>query len=302
MEGATTPPGLHVRRVRSGCDVGFRADVGLLRTQGRGRAGMDQGREAGTVSRAGIGKALACLQPHAGWIGERGSANPEPVIGALVFVFNARPPDGQDAEWMRWGALLMLHADLDPETAAHWMHADAAAPWSAQALRDATYLRVAREAMRRHEEVHHAELLLETRAMDLQAGKIRNYRGEQIVRAARSRVSAAKEDDWPRGHGEVLGRIADGVLAELHADERCPQCDGAGIIPHVLDEHRCPIPCPACYGTTYTRWSDRERARTIDVLWSAFKRSWKRPYEWLYGQAMSARTAAVREFRLQTRG
>jgi len=302
MEGAATPAGLHVRRVRRRGDVGLWPDVGVLRTQGRGRAGVGRGGEAEKVSRAGIGKALACLQPHAGWIGERGSANPEPVIGALVFVFNARPPEGQDAEWMRWGALLMLHADLDPETAAHWMYADAAAPWSAQALRDATYLRVAREAMRRHEEVHHAELLLETRAMDLQAGKIRSYRGEQIVRAARSRVSAAKEDDWPRGHGEVLGRIADGVLAELHADERCPQCDGAGIIPHVLDEDRRPIPCPACYGTTYTRWSDRERARTIDVLWSAFRRSWKRPYEWLYGQAMAARTAAVREFRLQTMG
>lgn len=302
MEGATTPPGLHVRRVRSGCDVGFRADVGLLRAQGRGRAGMDQGREAGTVSRAGIGKALACLQPHAGWIGERGSANPEPVIGALVFAARATPPEGRDADWMRWGTLLMIDSDLDPESRQMWMGIDPSSPWSQKALRGATHMRVAREAMRRHEDRHSAEMVLEMRSLALQAGAIRGFRGEQIVRAARAALTAAAEDDWPRGHGEVLGRIADGVLHELHADERCPQCDGAGIIPHVLDEHRRPIPCPACYGTTYTRWSDRERARAIDVLWSAFKRSWRRPYEWLYGQAMAARQAAVREFRAQTRG
>lgn len=241
------------------------------------------------MSRAGVGRVLACLHPHAGWLGERGSANPEPVIGALVYTHTMHP----------WGALLMMHSDLDGETEQRWMHSDPEAPWSLRTLRHATCEHLRGESMRRREAVHHAECVLEARAMDLSLDVIKGFRGEQIVRAARSAVAAAREDDWPQGRGDLLAQIADSVIAELHADERCPACDGKGIMPHVLDELRRPVPCPACHGTTYTRWSDRERARTCGVTWAGWKRGWRRPYEWLYAQAMAARTGAVREFRAQ---
>lgn len=255
------------------------------------------------MSRAGISKALACLHPHAGWLGDRGSANPEPVIGALVFTFRSAPPAhaDRDSDWMRWGTLLMLHSDLDAETLGRWMETDDAAPYSARSLRDLTYLRVHGEARRRHQAVHDAEMVLEARAMDLQADKIRGHRGYQIVRAARTDLVRAQDEDWPRCKGEVLGAIATGVLTEMQQDERCQDCGGAGVMPHVLDENRKPVPCRSCYGTTYTHWSDRQRARECDIVWSSWKRTWRRPYEWLYGQAMAARGDAVRQFRGQLR-
>lgn len=241
------------------------------------------------MSRAGVGRVLACLHPHAGWIGERGSANPEPVLGALAYT-HARHP---------WGTLLMMHSDLDPETEGRWMHGDPDSPWSLATLRRQTGDRILAESTRRREAVHYAETVVESRAMDLSLGLIRGFRGEQIVRDARGKLAAARADDWPAGRSELLGSIAVAVMAELQADERCPECDGKGVMPYVLDEHRQPVPCPACHGTTYTRWSDRQRAEEARLTWASWRRGWRRPYEWLYAQAMAQRTLAVREFRAQ---
>lgn len=238
---------------------------------------------------AGIGKILACLHPHVGWLGDKGAPDPQPLLGAIAFCFARN----------RWGTGLMLHSDLDPETAGRWLHTDSGSAYSARTLRDETRLRILAEAKRRHDTVHHADYVLECRAMDLQAGVIRNRIGMRIVNDARHQLAQAQEDDWPRAAVPVLMRCADSVLQEFGEDDRCEHCDATGIMPHVLDENRQPVPCPHCKGLTYTRWSDRQRATSIEVTRRAYHEKWRRPYEWLYSEAMRARRAAVKLLRYQ---
>lgn len=225
------------------------------------------------------------------------------VIGAVVFTSRAVAED-RDSTWMRWGTLLALHGDLDDDTWSQWMtgdRSDGLPAWiSLQALREETCNRIMREARRRRDALHNAEYTLEERNMAREAGKIGSgYIGRKIMRRAQEDFIAAQSERWPDINGVMLGRCASSVLQEFRCDERCGHCGGTGIMPYVLDDRRREVPCAGCYGTGVTRASDRDRARSIEVPWSTYKRAWKRPYDWLYQEALTARRQAVRHLREQ---
>lgn len=253
---------------------------------------------------AGIGGILTALEHrHAQY-----------VIGAIVFTSRAPAPEGRDATWMRWGSMLALHGDLPDDTWAQWMTGgwgqdvesacigDVLFPaWiSLRALEDETAVRIMAEAKRRIEALRAAEYTLEERNMARQAGKISSgFRGRQVMRRAQDDFRAAQDEKWAEFNGELFWRCARGVLSEFRCDQRCKYCGGTGFMPYVLDEKRQQVKCAGCYGTGVTRLSDRERARALELNWSAYRRAWKRPYDWLYNEALTARRQAVKHLREQ---
>lgn len=249
---------------------------------------------------AGIGGILTALEHrHAQY-----------VIGAIVFTSRALAPEGRDKTWMRWGTMLALHGDLPDDTWCQWMTGDASEgipAWvSFNAMRQETRRRLVREAQRRIDDRRSAALVLEQRNMVRQAGKISNgYRGRQIMRRAREDFLDAQEEAWigidpeTLAGAELLANCTNGVLTEFRADDRCQQCAATGIMPYVVDERRCEVVCPSCHGTGVEQTSERERAALIRVTRSAYRSCAKKPYEWLYNEAMAARREAVRHLRDQ---
>lgn len=241
---------------------------------------------------AGIGELLACFHPHVPWIGQRGSANAQSRIAALMFTFGAHP----------WGCALTLHSDLDHETHRRWMDCDADGlppALSLRSLHGETLRRLTNEVERRRDEVRHAEYLLEDRAMAEEAGLIKGRIGSLILRNARHQLADAQDQDWRIKDEELMSRCASVLLHEVREDDRCDVCAATGILPHVLSEDRQPIACPACHGAGVRRFSDVRRAGLMQLARSTYQRHWRTPYDWLYSEAMAARRAAVRHFRSQ---
>lgn len=268
---------------------------------------------------AGIGGKLCQL--HHG--------HPHDVIGAVVFTSRSAVPDGRDADWLRWGTQLMLHSDLDDDTHQMWMctqpqevmqlraHGAAGSvgstiaydipAWiSLEALELGTRTRLYAEACRRYQAVYDAEYVLAARHMDKTAGKL-DGKASVILKHAKSVHAAALEARWCESYkgkskmidGGLITRAAHCLLAEFRAEGRCDMCGGSGVLPHVVDDRRKEIRCPACYGTGVSRRSDRKRAAAMDISRGRYARAWKAPYEWLYGEALTARRQAVRLFREQ---
>lgn len=251
---------------------------------------------------AGIGGILTAL--------DHGHAHD--VIGAVVFASRASVA-GRDKTWMRWGTMLALHGDLNNETWSQWMDGgrredertvqvgDRVYPaWiSFDALRAETHDRMWSEARRRHDAVQQARYVREYRSLLSESGKIGKGRiGRKILQRANEDYKIAEDEQWPEIKGNILSRCATSVLQEFRVDTRCKHCGGTGVTPYILDLGR-EVPCAACYGTGVTRASDRDRSKSIDVAWSTYKRAWKRPYDWLYQEALTARRQAVRHLREQ---
>lgn len=258
--------------------------------------------------RAGIGKLLALIAS-----GRSGSTW---VSAAVAFVL--LDPANE------WGMRLALHSDLDDETWSAWFRSEsngvAVYPASATELErraleqlasrrdslDALVRSTAEvlrcEDMRRRAAVDRAAYRLESRAVDLESGVIRGRPAAVIMRAARAEHAEAVERAWrPIDHERagIIVRVARSVLAELRADEVCDVCRGDGVLAGVYDAERNPAVCAACAGTGHTRYSDRQRARTLDVPFSSYQQVWKQRYDYLHNAAILARRRAVRQFREQ---
>lgn len=258
--------------------------------------------------RAGIGKLLALIAS--------GRAGSTWVAGAVAFVLLDPAHE--------WGMRLALHSDLDDETWSAWFRAEpnsvavypaSATPLERRALEQLASRRDSLEAlvrstaevlrcedMRRRAAVDRATYHLESRAVDLAAGVIRGRPAAAIMRAARAEHAEAMDRAWrpidPERAGLIV-RAARAVLAELRADEVCEVCHGDGVLAGVYDADRNPAVCAACSGTGHTRYSDRQRARTLDVPFSSYQQTWKQRYDYLHNAAILARRRAVRQFREQ---
>lgn len=250
---------------------------------------------------AGTGKLLACIPS--------GTGGAHHIIAAISFTLAARDPSGKPLH--DWGARLMLHSDLDDDTWQMWTQSNPCdtryeiaawhrdRPQSTRSLIADTAGVLLAETVARHDARHAAEMALEMRQMDWQAGTIQGRIGRKIIGAARDALIEAQENAWPGRDAKTLCSIARATLSEFRTDDRCPDCNGEGVMLYRITQRGEPIKCPACFGTGRTRLSDRQRCELADVPWSTYKRKYKRAYDWLHHEAMAARRAAVRHFRDQ---
>lgn len=252
------------------------------------------------MQHGGIGGLLSLVDKQCG----------QHLIAAIVFTSRAAPPadhEGRlrDDAWMRWGTQLALHSDATDELWQMWMgdqrESDDEIPqWlSATQMHEETRERLRRESRARLDALHRAEILREERDMARQANKIRNDKARIIMRKATDDVIEAQHRVWKDLSGTLMARIATSVLFEFREDERCDDCGGSGVMPYVRDDRLKEVPCPSCFGTGLTRFSDRARAELVAVSRGVYGRAVKAPYHWLWQEAYTARRDAVRHLRDQ---
>lgn len=252
------------------------------------------------MQHGGIGALLSLVDKHCG----------KYVIGAIVFTSRAPPPvdhEGRlrDDAWMRWGTQLAVHSDATDELWQMWMgdqgESDDEIPqWlSAGNMYQETRDRLRRQSRARLDALHYAELVREERDMARQANTIRGDKARIIMSAANAEVIKAKNEVWKDLSGTLMARIASSVLYEFREDERCDDCGGGGVMPYVRDDRLKEVPCPSCFGTGLTRFSDRARADLVAVSRGVYSRAVKAPYHWLWQEAYTARRDAVKHLRSQ---
>lgn len=140
------------------------------------------------------------------------------------------------------------------------------------------------------------EILVEwlRRARRLESAKLQLHMAEEdhhgSVQRARSEVEAARGDRWPSVCA-TYRRIRETVLAELESPPQCAKCHGRGFNINRAGVH---IACVACEGRGWVPVSDRQRATSLGVNESTYRRCWRDVYQWLHAQCTDAEAMARR--------
>lgn len=186
-------------------------------------------------------------------------------------------------------ALGMVRDDFarDVFTAIWW---PAGAALSAQDLLHRIRDKLLAEYSARCRECEIAKLELHIGQAEFAARRVHKDEDRRELSRLEARANSATRHRWP-SEMTVYPKIAYAVLAELAKHPLCERCQGHG---QVLD-HGLVRACPRCEGRCIEHDHDARRAMMLDKERSAYVKTWKPVYEWLFEVVSSAESDAARD-------
>lgn len=111
----------------------------------------------------------------------------------------------------------------------------------------------------------------------LQSSDRKHGAPSRALLAAEHAVHEAEDDAWPKAM-DKYDEIIDAVLTEVCTPRHCPKCRGRGNAMRAS----LMVKCELCKGRGLVGISKAWRARKLGLGESAFRTTWRKPYEWLY--------------------